>query len=177
MEPFLDDLRRGAAERPLGPHHGRPRRHGASALRAPGSFDLLWCEGAAYILGLDVALSAWKPLLRPGGVLTFTEPVWLTDDPPATVRAVWAEYEAMGRPEGVRDAARRAGYQIRGDFVLAPEAWWTNYYAPLEARIAKLERAGVGPAGRIVLDEASREIDSFRHHGDDYGYLFMVLEG
>src|SRR4029453_8920749 len=39
---------------------------------AAGSFDLQWCEGAAYILGLARALRAWRPLLRPGGRLALT---------------------------------------------------------------------------------------------------------
>src|SRR5688572_1999640 len=29
----------------------------------PQSFDLIWCEGAAYIIGFEAALAAWRPLL------------------------------------------------------------------------------------------------------------------
>ena len=88
----------------------------------PQSFDLIWCEGAAYIVGFETALTSWKPLLKPGGVLALTEPVWLADNPPASVRACWEEYPAM---EDVASARRRAvanGYELAGDFVLTDAA-------------------------------------------------------
>jgi serine/threonine-protein kinase HipA len=30
---------------------------------APGSVDLLWSEGAIYLLGFEVGLTRWRPLL------------------------------------------------------------------------------------------------------------------
>ena len=177
-EPFLLELERRAAARGLANRvatvHGDMRRLPFD----PGSFDLLWCEGAAYIMGLAAALVAWKPLLRPGGLLALTEPVWLTDDPPLRVRACWADYPAMRGPDEVRAVAGSHGYRTRGDFVLHEQAWWTHYYAPLEARLSQLEERYAGdPAAGIVLGEARDEIDCYRRHPDCYGYFFMVLEG
>jgi ubiquinone/menaquinone biosynthesis C-methylase UbiE len=143
---------------------------------APQSFDLIWCEGAAYIVGLGAALAAWKPLLRPGGVLALTEPVWLTSDPPRSVRACWEAYPAM---EDVASARRRAvehGYEIAGDFVLSDAAWWTHYYGPLEARLeAATARLAGDPTAAVVLAEIRDEIECRRAHPEDYGYLFLVL--
>src|SRR6185312_16995079 len=52
-----------------------------AALPFPASsFDLIWCEGAAYVMGLAQALRAWRPLLRRGGRLALTEAVWLRPD-------------------------------------------------------------------------------------------------
>lgn len=87
--PFLRDLE--ARARTAGVLDRIDIVHGDMARLpyAPQSFDLIWCEGAAYIVGFEAALAAWKPLLRPGGVLALTEPVWLKPDPPAPVRACW----------------------------------------------------------------------------------------
>lgn len=143
---------------------------------AAQGFDLIWCEGAAYIIGFDAALAAWKPLLRPGGVLALTEPVWLTDDPPAKVSACWDEYPAM---EDVASARRRAmshGYDILGDFVLSDAAWWTHYYGPLETRLeAAAARLQGNPTAEAILAEIRAEIGCRREHPYDYGYLFLVL--
>jgi len=143
---------------------------------APQSFDLIWCEGAAYIVGFDAALAAWKPLLRPGGVLALTEPVWLRPDPPASARACWAEYPAM---EDVASARRRAldhGYEIAGDFVLSDAAWQTHYYGPLEGRLnAALARLAGDPVAEAVLAEIRDEIACRRAYPEYYGYLFLVL--
>jgi len=142
----------------------------------PQSFDLVWCEGAAYIIGFDAALAAWKPLLRPGGVLALTEPVWLKPDPPASVRACWEAYPAM---EDVASAHRRAagrGYDILGDFVLEDAAWWTDYYGPLGTRLeAATARLAGDPAAEAVLAEIRDEIECRRAYPDTYGYLFLVL--
>lgn len=142
----------------------------------PQSFDLIWCEGAAYIVGFETALTSWKPLLKLGGVLALTEPVWLADNPPASVRACWEEYPAM---EDVASARRRAvanGYELAGDFVLTDAAWWTHYYGPLEQRLnAATARLGDDPTAAAVLAEIRAEIDCRRAYPDTYGYLFLVL--
>ena len=36
------------------------------------SFDIAWCEGAAYLLGFDDALERWHPLVRPGDLARCT---------------------------------------------------------------------------------------------------------
>lgn len=39
----------------------------------PESFDLIWSEGAIYIMGFGNGLTAWKPLLRRGGYVVVSE--------------------------------------------------------------------------------------------------------
>lgn len=137
----------------------------------PASFDLLWCEGAAYIIGVPEALAAWRPLLAPGGRLAFSEAVWLTDAPAAEARALFAGYPAMTDVAGVRDRIAAGGWRLLGDFVL-PEAAWAAYYGPLGRRVAALE-ADRGPAPDF--DEVRAEIALRAAHGGDYGYAFFVV--
>ncbi|HEX8217322.1 MAG TPA: class I SAM-dependent methyltransferase [Allosphingosinicella sp.] len=176
-EPFLRELEQRAAGRGVA---GRIRTvHGDMARLpfGPASFDLIWCEGAAYILGVETALSTWKGLLRDRAALALTEPVWLTDDPPDRARAFWSAYPAMRDRESLLAAALAAGYRIAGDFVLPEEAWRDDYYRPMEARIAEIERSiADDPAAAIVLAEAREEMECFRAHSDSYSYLFLVLE-
>ena len=47
----------------------------------PASFDLIWSEGSAYIMGVEAALKAWKPLLKEDGVLVLSDAVWSVDKP------------------------------------------------------------------------------------------------
>ena len=59
----------------------------------PNTFDLLWSEGAVYIMGFENGLNAWKPFLKPGGCIAVTDIAWLEDDPPeeaAAFRAAWS---------------------------------------------------------------------------------------
>ncbi|MBW2258673.1 MAG: class I SAM-dependent methyltransferase, partial [Deltaproteobacteria bacterium] len=62
----------------------------------PGSFDLVWSEGALYNLGLERALPMCADLLRPGGTLVFTDAVWRSEHPPEEVREAFADYPTMG---------------------------------------------------------------------------------
>lgn len=46
------------------------------------SFDLVWAEGAAYIMGFHKALVSWRKLLKQDGYVAVSELVWLRADPP-----------------------------------------------------------------------------------------------
>jgi ubiquinone/menaquinone biosynthesis C-methylase UbiE len=175
--PFLAELQRraaaaGAAERVA------PVLGDMAALPFPnGSFDLLWCEGAAYMLGLRQALRTWRPLLRPGGRLALTEAVWLRPDPPAAVRRCWApDYPDMGDVASCRRIARDCGYGLLGDFVLPESAWWEHYYTPMEKRVAQLTPRYAGDAvAAQVLQACREEIEIYRAFAGYYGYVFLVL--
>jgi SAM-dependent methyltransferase len=141
----------------------------------PGSLDLIWCEGAAYIMGLQNALERWKPLLKDGGRIALTEPVWLRADPPAETVEAFAEYPSMRDAQGCRDIVEACGYRLLGDFVL-PEQDWLAYYEPMEARIAELRgKYADDPAAMTVLDKAQAEIDDYRRNSAYYGYLFLIM--
>ena len=172
--PYLEQLRRraivaGCSDR-IATVHGDMS---ALDLR-PGVFDLIWCEGAAYIMGVPAALRAWRPLLREGGRIALTEAVWLRDDPPPEVRANWAEYPAMVDVPAVRDQFEAAGYALLGDFVLPSEAWW-EYYGPIVARLARLKgRFDDDPVAAAVIEEGRAEVECYRKHPDYFGYAFFI---
>jgi SAM-dependent methyltransferase len=141
----------------------------------PGSLDLIWCEGAAYIMGLQNALQRWKPLLKDGGRIALTEPVWLRADPPAETVEAFAEYPSMRDSQGCREIVEACGYRLLGDFVL-PERDWLAYYEPMEARIVELRvKYADDPAAMTVLDKAQAEIDDYRRNSAYYGYLFLIM--
>ena len=119
------------------PHASRRTWRRCRSRRA--SFDLLWCEGAAYIIGVPQALAAWRGLLAPGGRLAFSDAVWLTETPAPRARAIFEGYAAMTDVAGVRARIAAAGWRLLGDFVLSPAAW-QSYYGPLEARARTARR-------------------------------------
>ena len=60
-----------------------------------GSFDLVWCEGAIYVVGFT-GLREWRHLLAPGGHIALTEVCWTKPDPPPECMAFWTqEYPAI----------------------------------------------------------------------------------
>ena len=141
----------------------------------PESFDLVWSEGALYNLGLEVALPMCAGLLRPGGYLAFTDAVWRTTDPPPEVREAFADYPTMGRVEDVRSLIEAHGLALVDDFDLPREAWWDDFYTPMERRIAALRVEHAEDAQAIAaLDEIAEEPAMHRRSGHCYGYTFFV---
>ncbi|UEM21085.1 class I SAM-dependent methyltransferase [Skermanella mucosa] len=175
--PFLDELAARAAAEGLGDRIEPLAADMAAPPFPPGSFDLIWSEGAIYSVGFGAGLQAWRPLLKPSGLVAVTECVWLTDAPPAEALEFWdAAYPAMTSVEGSRRIAEDAGYRVIDAFTLPREAWWDEYYTPLEARIMELRRHHTKDAAWAeVLDDSQREIDLHRRHGDSYGYVFLIL--
>lgn len=154
---------------------------------APGSIDLVWCEGAAYMLGVQQALKTWRPLLRASdnsadiaggstGFVAFSEPVFLSADLPPAVIENWAEYPVMTNEQGIAERVTEAGFSLLESFVLPPEAW-AEYYEPLQRRVNSLRGKYTNdPEGLSVIEEGQQEIDAWQNYGEYFSYAFIVAE-
>jgi SAM-dependent methyltransferase len=139
------------------------------------SFDLIWCEGAAYNMGIEKALVTWKPLLKPGGKIALTDAVWLKPDPPEELAQFWTEYPDMNNIDNRRDIFGQCGYKMLGDFVLPEAAWRDDYYGPMETRLEILfEKYADDKTALSVLEECFLEINLYEKYSDYYGYVFLV---
>lgn len=174
--PFVEEVSRRAAEAGVADRVSAQVGDMADLHFAPASFDLIWCEGAAYSMGVGAALRAWRPLLKPDGRLALTEAVWLDENPSDRVRRMWDEYPAMGDIASNRTLVDSCGYDLLGDFVLPRSAWWDDYYAPMQDRLDGLAPKYAGdPVAEAVIAESREEIAVFREYGDTYGYVFLVM--
>jgi SAM-dependent methyltransferase len=43
------------------------------------TFDIIWSEGAIYIMGFETGVKQWRNFLKPGGYLAVSEITWLTN--------------------------------------------------------------------------------------------------
>ena len=140
------------------------------------SFDLVWSEGALYNIGLRNALGICYDLLRPGGYLAFTDSIWRKADPPPAVSAMFAqEYPTMGWLGDGLAAIEACGFVPAGHFILPDEAWWDDFYTPMEARIAALRGQYAGDVEALaVLEQLAEESELHRRYADFYAYAFFV---
>jgi len=139
-------------------------------------FDLIWSEGAAYIMGIEKALTTWKPFLKPGGYIAFTEVAWLQPDPPAAIFDFWhSEYPAITDIQGNLDMIKKCGYEVAAHFVLPDAAWWEDYYTPLEAKLPALDAKYTGnEVAQEILNGTRHEIAMRRQYPQAYSYVFFV---
>lgn len=142
----------------------------------PESFDLIWAEGSAYIMGFEKALKDWKRFLRPHGFIAVSELVWLKPDSPTEVIEFFAnEYPSMTNVETILRTIKRCGYELLGHFTLPDSAWWDYYYTPLEAKLPELnEKYSNDNEALSIINMARREIEIRRLFSNWYGYEFFI---
>lgn len=173
--PSIERLRAKLAERGLADrvvalvgdmaHPGQP----------PESFDLVWSEGAFYNIGIELALDVSAQLLRPGGYLAFTDGVWRKEDPPPEVKASFDDYPTMGTVADVLAMIDRSAFSLLGHFTLSDEAWWDDFYTPMERRIEALRRKYSHDVEALaVLDQLATEPEMHRRHAAYYAYEFFI---
>ena len=172
--PYLDQL--AASARAAGvAERIEPRRASMTDLPfADGTFDLVWSEGAIYIMGFSAGLRAWRRLLRQRGLVVVTEATWFTATPSAAAAAFWAEgYPPMTDVDTCCRLAEAAGYEVLATSPLPHDDWWAEYYTPLTERLDAYDTSDPTVAAVVAAERV--EIDLYRDHGDEYGYTGFVL--
>lgn len=136
---------------------------------APDSLDLIWCEGAAFVLGVERSCREWAPLLRPGGWLVFSDLAWGAA-PDDETKAFMAELSASPPTrDGMLAAVRAAGLEPHHTFTLPDADWWDEYYLPLGKL---LEQQPPSPEVAMVW----REIEIRWAHPASTDYVFVLAQ-
>ncbi len=174
--PSIERLRAAVAERGLS---GRVRPMVGDMAQPelpPASFDLVWSEGALYNIGIEAALRVCRSLLRPGAYLVFTDAVWRKHDPPPEVKAAFEQdYPTMGWTADVLEAIARCPLSLLGHFTLPDQAWWDDFYTPMQRRVEELrgKYAADGEA-LAALAELAEEPEMHRRFSGYYAYELFV---
>ena len=82
------------------------------------SFDIIWAEGSIRIIGFEQSLKKCKQLLKPKGYLVIHDVINIISNELKKLNS-W-------------------GYKLIDQFLLPEDAWWTEFYEPLEIRIKEL---------------------------------------
>ena len=81
----------------------------------------------------------------------------------------------MGGVDDVLAAIRDSGFELVGLFTLPNEAWWTDFYTPMEIRIAALRNKYTNNCKALaILDQLAEEPHMHRRFSAYYAYEFFV---
>ena len=176
--PFLERLNRDAAAAGLDAAITTTVGDMAALAFPTLSFDLIWCEGAIFIMGFEAGLRYWQRFLRPGGGIVVSEMVWLRDDPPQAPRDFFAaEYPVMRSVTRNIEVIRQTGLDLIGHFTLPEAAWWDDCYTPLAARLPGLKEAHRDDfAAQATIAATEVEIETYREYSAWYGYEFYIMQ-
>ncbi len=138
----------------------------------PASFDTLWAEGCAYIMGVEKALRQWRPLLTDDGILVLSDLVWLTDSPSEASQTFWKQdYPDMSSVATRIEQAKAAGYELLDTFALSEDSW-RAYFEPLEARVKELRPELPESAALAAIE---KEVGMYHSYLNEFGYQFFIL--
>lgn len=174
LPEFIAELERAAASTALAHRIETLVASMDAAPFEPGSLDAIWSEGAIYNVGFENGLRAWRPFLKPGGILAVSELTWLTADRPEELQRHWdREYPEVGTAAEKIAQLERSGYSPIGYFVVPKHCWLDNYYRPLQARFEDfLDRNAHSAEAAAVVAAEREEITLYERHADfvSYGY-------
>jgi len=177
-QPFLDAIDAWAEKAGMA---GRVKTVCASMDALPfgeGSFDLVWSEGAIFIIGFEAGLRAWRPLLKKGGFMVVSDADWFEPNPPKELVQWWKNegYVPVSEAE-MEERVKKAGLRLIATFRLPEIGWWENYYVPMLARVAELRKThGSDPDAAGILDMLAHEAETYRKYKRFYGYTFFVMQ-
>jgi ubiquinone/menaquinone biosynthesis C-methylase UbiE len=142
-----------------------------------GSFDVIWSEGAANIMGFKNALNTWRPLLRPRGYMAISELVWFKEEAPREIWDYFArEYPDMKYYKRIYPVIKSAEYKVVDYFRLPDQSWWTDYYTPAEGKIAELRyKYRDNKDAQRIFDLFQLEMDMHKKYSPYYGYGFYIM--
>jgi SAM-dependent methyltransferase len=175
--PFIDILKRKARRARLEKRiHCVVEDMAAMSFRVE-SYDVIWSEGAAYLMGFAIALKSWKALLKPKGYLVVSELVWFEIKTPQEIKDYFAEaYPDMKYYEDIYSIVESAGYEMIGYFPLPSKSWWTDYYAPAEKKLTEMRReCQSNKDAQSIFDSFQLEIDMHGKYSEYYGYGFYIM--
>jgi ubiquinone/menaquinone biosynthesis C-methylase UbiE len=122
-----------------------------------GSFDIIWAEGVISIIGFERGLKEWRRLLRANGFLV------VHDD----------NRNISHKLEKISDC----GYKLLKHFSLPEDAWWNEYYKPLEIRIRELCMKYKNNVDAVeILKKHQKEVDMVKRNPEEYGSAFFVMQ-
>lgn len=176
-EPFLQEARERAHAAGVANQVVMQKEDMAKLPFKAEEFDIIWSEGASYIMGFDAALTYWKQFVKPKGYLVISEAVWLREDNPEELQSFWKEaYPAMRNTEKNIIAIKEKSYTLVGNFVI-PESDWNRFYDELELHVQGLPPALLKePYAEDILALIHREIQLYRRFRGHYGYEFYVIQ-
>ncbi|UCE13259.1 MAG: class I SAM-dependent methyltransferase [Candidatus Heimdallarchaeota archaeon] len=121
------------------------------------SFDLIWVEGAIYPIGFERGLREWKRLIRGNGFLVVHD-------------------EKKGLSSKLKKVSE-CGYELLNHFSLPMDAWWTEYYKPLETRIKELHLIYKNaPEALKALKKDQEEIEKFKKNPKEFVSVFFIMK-
>ena len=139
-------------------------------------YDVIWSEGAIYIIGFETGINEWRRFLKPGGMLVVSEITWITSERPFEIQKYWqAEYPEIDIASSKINILEKSGYSPVAYFVLPERCWLENYYRPMQSSFAEfLARHSYSEKAQAIVEAENKEIALYEKYRAHYSYGVYV---
>jgi ubiquinone/menaquinone biosynthesis C-methylase UbiE len=121
------------------------------------TFNIVWFEVATRMIGFEKALKEWRRLLKPNGFLVI--------------------HDEIKTVSNKREEISSLGYKVVNQFFLPKDAWWIEYYRPLENRIKGLQEKYKNNLEVLrTLKEVLDEVDMVKGKPEEYRSAFYIMQ-
>ena len=121
------------------------------------SFDIIWAEGITNVIGFKKGLKEWKPLIKPRGFLIIHDEVKNIKKNLKTIHS--------------------CGYKTLEYFLLPDDAWWVEYFSPLETQIKNLlPKYKNNPEAIKVLESKQNDINIYKKNPKSNRSMFYIIQ-
>ncbi|MDR2700348.1 MAG: class I SAM-dependent methyltransferase [Nitrososphaerota archaeon] len=177
-QPFLDELAKRAKNEGVSERIRLVRGDMNCFDFEVKSFDVIWCEGAIFVVGFEKGLRGWSKFLVDRGYFAVSELCWIDPNPPREIKAYMMEvYSSAKTVKENLQIIKEAGYQVKDYFVLPESSWWENYYLPILSKLPALKKKHKDNSEALAtIAEEEKKIEMFRRYSKHYGYVFYTLQ-
>jgi len=120
------------------------------------TFDIIWAEGSIHIVGFERGLKEWRHLLKSGGFLVVHDGV----------------KEVSNKLNKIPDF----GYKLINHFILPDDAWWINYFKPLEQLIKEWRKKAKSTESLSILERYQNEVNVFKMNPKENVSAFYIFQ-
>lgn len=177
-QPYLDELMQNAATKGVANKISTVCASMDDLPFSDNEFDVIWCEGAIFLIGLEKGLNYWKHFLKDGGFIALTEATWFTETSSEEARQLWQDsYPNIKTIPETKKEIESTGYKVISSFRLPASAWWDDYYNHFDKMLTSAEaKFKDNKDAEMIIEFSRREKEVFREHSDEYGYTFFVMQ-
>jgi len=121
------------------------------------SFDIIWSEGAVFVIGFEKSIKNWRKYLKPKGFLV------LHDD-------IKDKTKKLGFIE-------KYGYLLTAQFDLTFEIWWGEYYSQLEKLVQKYRnRYPNDPELKIEIENDQNQVNMCKSNPEVISSFYVIIQ-
>jgi len=121
------------------------------------TFDVVWSEGVIGTIGFEKGLKEWLRLLKHNGYLVI-------------------HYQQRCAADAVSNLPQY-GYSLADTVLLPADAWWTEFYKPLEEKmVVLLHKYGSNSDALKLLMQFQKEMNMVKKNPEDFRSAFYKMK-